>query len=220
MISPPSPRTTSPQAAAPSAQRRPPSTCARTRSGLTVMPQSSAKTIRLDADAAAVVEGDLDDLGAVAVEEAAAGDAARVALGQRRSPAGAVGGQFERPQRARVVGQQVAAQVDGVAAGGDGELVDRRLAGELGVRVADRPPHHDGHAGLEVGGLQLEVGQRVRAVDGAARRHVVDAVLEQEVDRRTAGWARSARRRSAGGTRSGGPAASAPARTRCTAIAR
>ena len=45
MIWPPSPRTTSPQAAAPSPKMRPPSTWARTRSGLTVMPQSSAKVI-------------------------------------------------------------------------------------------------------------------------------------------------------------------------------
>ena len=38
---------------------------------------------------------------------------------------GPVGGQFQRPQGARVARQQVAAQVHGVAAGGGGELVDR-----------------------------------------------------------------------------------------------
>jgi hypothetical protein len=69
-----------------------------------------------------------------------------------------VGGQFQRPQGTRVVRQQVAAQVYRITADGGGELVDRRLAGEFGVGVADRPPHHDGHAGLDVGGLQLEVG--------------------------------------------------------------
>ena len=36
-----------------------------------------------------------------------------------------LGGQFQRPQGARVACQQIAAQVHGIAADGGGELVDR-----------------------------------------------------------------------------------------------
>src|SRR5690348_11536995 len=79
----------------------------------------------LEVDLVAAVEGDLGDLRAVAVEEAAAGDAAGAALGYRGSPPAPLGHQLQRAQGARVVGQQVAAQVHRVAAGGYGQLVDR-----------------------------------------------------------------------------------------------
>src|SRR6202035_2042528 len=46
----------------------------------------------------------------------------------------------------------------------DRELVDRRLARELGVRVADRSPYHRRDAGLEVRRLELEVLERIRGV--------------------------------------------------------
>jgi hypothetical protein len=53
----------------------------------------------LDADTVAVVGGDLGDL------EAAAGDAAGAAFGQRGSPPGPFGRQFQCPESARVAGQ-------------------------------------------------------------------------------------------------------------------
>jgi len=61
-------------------------------------------------DPAAVVERDLRDLSAVA-EETRAGDSAGAAFGQRRSPAGALGCELERAQRARTVGEKLAPQV-------------------------------------------------------------------------------------------------------------
>src|SRR6185436_7871473 len=102
-----------------------------------------------DVDPAAVVERDLRDLRAMA-EEARAGDPAGATLGEQRSPAGALGGELERAYRARTVGEELAPQVDRVAAGRDRELVDRRLASELGMGVADRSPNHDRNPRLEV----------------------------------------------------------------------
>ena len=81
-MSPPSPRTTSPHAAALRPQSSPPSTCARIRSGLTFRPAVEREHDPVDMDAPARVERDLRDLGAVA-EKAGARDPARPPFGQR-----------------------------------------------------------------------------------------------------------------------------------------
>src|SRR4029079_10521795 len=110
----------------------------------------------VDVDPAAVVQRDLRDLSAVA-EEARAGDSAGATFGHWGSPAGALGRDIERADRAGAVGEELASQVDRVAAGRDRELVDRRLASELGMGVTDRSPHHYRNPRLEVGGLEPEV---------------------------------------------------------------
>jgi hypothetical protein len=90
-------------------------------------------------DALAGIERDLGHLGAVA-EEAGASDPARATLRRWCAPVGNLGRQLQCAQRSWVAGEQVASQVDGVAADSDRELVDRRFARELRVRVTDRSP--------------------------------------------------------------------------------
>ena len=150
------------------------------RSGLTFRPAVEREHDPIDVDAAAVVERDLRDLGAVA-EEPRARDPAGAAFGQRRSPVRALGRELERAQRPRAAGEQLAPQVDRVATGRDRELVDRRLACELRMGVADRSPHHRRDPRLEVRRLEPEVLDRVRRVDRAGRREEVDAVREHHI---------------------------------------
>ena len=101
--------------------------------------------------------------------------------GSGDAPVRAFGCELERAQRPRAAGEQLASQVDRVAAGGDRELVDRRLARELRVGVADRSPHHRRDPRLEVGRLEPEVLDRVWRIDRAGRREEVDAVREHHV---------------------------------------
>src|SRR6266566_2578128 len=146
----------------------------------------------LDVNAFAVVLRNLDDLRAAA-EVVGARDAARATLGQRRSPSGALRCELDGAQRAGIVHKKIAPKIDGVAASGDCQFVESRLACELGVRIADGPPDHDGNARVNVRGFDFEVLERVRVIHHTRHRHEVDAVFEQEVpDKRQVGrgWLR------------------------------
>src|SRR5712691_1420728 len=84
-------------------------------------------------------------------------------------------------QRARIVHEQFAAKVDRVASSSDCQLVERRLACELGVRIADGTPDHNRHSGVNVGGFNLKILERVWVVDDTRYGHEIDAVFEQDV---------------------------------------
>src|SRR5436309_90329 len=69
--------------------------------------------------------------------------AARAAARQRLAPARAIGGQVQRREMARVLGEERAAQVDGIASRRMREIIEERLRRVRGVRTADRaPPEH------------------------------------------------------------------------------
>ena len=95
---------------------------------------SRAKTIRSTWIRFGLVERDFSDLGAVA-EIATDCDAASPILSNRRRCL--LGCNFERPQRTGIAGKQFAPQVDRIATSGKSELVDRGLARELGMGVAN-----------------------------------------------------------------------------------
>ena len=133
--------------AAPSPKPMPPSICARTTSGLTAMPQSTAHTTRSTLSRL-VAHGDLDDLRHVAVERFVHRDAARAAFRQRLAPARLLRRELEHAEMTRMFLRAARGGTRPDPSRRRGELVDERLRRERRVRRADRAPPQHRHANL------------------------------------------------------------------------
>ena len=104
-------------------------------------------------------------------------DAAPGAGRQRRAPAGFFGGQVEHGERARIVLQHGAAELDRVALGGGGDLVDETLDDEEIMVGPDAAPPAGAHALRFVPDIIDEFRRHViRRVCGAFHRIGIEPV--------------------------------------------
>ncbi|MNT91399.1 hypothetical protein D3C72_2324900 [compost metagenome] len=75
------------------------------------------------------------------------GNAAGMAIGQRRAPLGFFGSQVESREHAGFVLEQLAVVLERVLAGGIGQFVDDRLHDKTGMAVPHRAPPQHRYAG-------------------------------------------------------------------------
>ena len=122
---------------------------------------------------------DLRYLGDVAVERLPYRDAARAALGQRRTPARLVRRQVEHAEVPRRLAEQVTAVLVGVFLGGVGQLVDEALDHECIERVVHGTPEADRDARVGEHVVDVHVGRRVRHLHGALDGLAVESVLHR-----------------------------------------
>src|SRR5205085_1346677 len=87
------------------------------------------------ADALVLVDGDLRGLRDDAAERFVHRETEGAFFRKRLPPAGLLRGRLERAQVARLVLEQRGAELERIAAGRPGKLVDHALHGERGVRV-------------------------------------------------------------------------------------
>ena len=100
----------------------------------------------LDPGQAVLAQRDLGHLGDEAAEGLLERDAAGPARGKGSAPARLRRRQLEHGAVSRMVFQELAAQLEGIALGGLGQLVEEGLGGEGGVGVTDGAPPEGGHA--------------------------------------------------------------------------
>src|SRR6187549_1453471 len=87
-----------------------------------------------------ICAGDVRHVGDDAAEALGDGDAAAFAGRQRAAPVGQACGALERRAEPRLIGQEIAPELERILAGGMRELVDERLLEEPVLRVEDRAP--------------------------------------------------------------------------------
>ena len=120
---------------------------------------------------------DLDHLRDDAVEGLVHGHAARAPARQRLAPARSIGCKVQRREMPRVLGEQRAAQVDGIASHRVRKLVEERFRRVRGVRTTDRAPPEHRHADPRRVEIHGDVRNGVRKIRGALDRRPVDAVF-------------------------------------------
>ena len=193
----------------------PPSIWARTMSGLTAIPQSTAQTTRSTLGRPSASQRHLRDLRDHAAERLVHGHAARAARRQRLAPAGLAGREVEHAQMARVLAASARRSSTGsrpVACASSSRNVSVENA------VCELPTERHQSTGTPtsvVCSSTARFGNGIGQVGRALDRGRVDAVLDRQPLERRARRRSTGRRCDAPRPRCR-PRASSPARSRCT----
>src|SRR5207302_10600630 len=94
----------------------------------------------------------------------------------RSSPAGPLRGQFQDSKVARMLGEQVAAERDGVLSGSARKLVERRLDGVSRVSVGHGAPRKDRYRRSGVVGLDRKIRDIIGRVGEPSDAAAIKAV--------------------------------------------
>ena len=155
------------------------SICARTVSGLTTVPQSTAQTTRRTRTAPSLGHFDFGDMRHVGREHELERDAAAGPRGQGLAPAGLLRREREDRLGARRLVEQREPVGDRILLRGRRKLVHEAFDHEDGVRRPDAAPERRRNPRrLDPQILDMEVRQRVGEVDRALGRVRIEAVLE------------------------------------------
>ena len=124
-------------------------------------------------------ERDLGHLGGIAAIGERHRDAAGPTPGQRRAPSRFLGRPLEHAPVERRLREQRAPVLEGILAGGMGELVDERLHDEGVLRGAHRSPEADGNPEVLEDPVHLDVGNGVGQVGGALDGGGIDTIRRE-----------------------------------------